>query len=112
MGGPGVAAPQTVGLPSVCVQANRLLAGLCLVFGVVEANGQSEEWRASSPKADVLYQQGWYAQAAVVAARAGQAAERELGPHHPGVATSLNLLALAHRAQGDYATAEAPPSTI
>ena len=66
------------------------LAGLCLALGaLVEANGQSDEWRASIQNADALYQQGWYTQAAVVAdacSPGGRAGSR--AGDHPDVATS------------------------
>jgi len=53
-----------------------------------------------------LYQQGQYAQAIQLAHEALRIREQALGPAHPHVATSLNILAELYRATGQYAKAE------
>ena len=57
-------------------------------------------------KSTALYEQGRYAEGAEVALEAVQAAEAQLGPDDPYVATLLNSLARSYRAQEDYTQAE------
>jgi CHAT domain-containing protein/Tfp pilus assembly protein PilF len=54
-----------------------------------------------------LYQEGRYAEAIAAAQQALALREQALDPTHPGIATSLNNLAVLYQAQGDYAQAEA-----
>jgi Tfp pilus assembly protein PilF len=53
-----------------------------------------------------LYRQGQYDRAVVVAKKALQAAEQNVGHNQPNVAMSLNNLALVDQTQGQYAQAE------
>ena len=53
-----------------------------------------------------LYRTCKYDGAVVVAKKALEVAEKNVGPNHPAVATSLNNLAELYRAQGQYAQAE------
>ena len=53
-----------------------------------------------------LYEAGKYAEAVPLAQRAVELAEKQFGPEHPDVATSLNNIALIYQAQGRYAEAE------
>jgi tetratricopeptide (TPR) repeat protein len=64
------------------------------------------EWDALNRKATLLFQQGDYAKAAVLAEKALQAAEQALGPDHPDVATSLNNLGMLCYAQAQFMEAE------
>jgi tetratricopeptide (TPR) repeat protein len=53
-----------------------------------------------------LYEAGKYAEAVPLAQRAVELAEKQFGPEHPNVVTSLNNLAELYREQGRYAEAE------
>ena len=53
-----------------------------------------------------LDEAGKYAEAVPLAQRAVELAEKQFGPEHPEMATSLNELALLYHAQGRYAEAE------
>ena len=53
-----------------------------------------------------LYRAGKYAEATVVAHRILAIREKALGPEHPHVAASLNLLAEVHSLQGRHGEAE------
>ena len=53
-----------------------------------------------------LYEQGRYAEAVQVAAKAYDLTRDQLGSNHPHTATSLNDLAELYRAIGNYAAAE------
>ena len=70
------------------------------------AVAQSDEWKSLIQETQTLYRQGKYDHAVVAATKAREIAERDLGPEHPSVATSLNNLALLYLAQGQYAAAE------
>ena len=52
------------------------------------------------------YKTGNYGRAVVVAKKALEVAEENVGPYHPDVAASLNNLALLYDDQGYYAQAE------
>lgn len=69
-------------------------------------NAQSAELNALNKQVTSLYQSGQYDQALVVAIKALEIAEKELGSDHPTVANSLNNLALLYQALGQYAKAE------
>ncbi|MCP9450761.1 MAG: tetratricopeptide repeat protein [Nitrospira sp.] len=77
---------------------------------VVNARGAGQgagiEWRLLNEEAMKLYQAGKYDRAVILARKALQVAEQNVGPDHPEVAISLNNLAGLYRAQGQYATAE------
>jgi tetratricopeptide (TPR) repeat protein len=54
----------------------------------------------------LYYVQGRYAQAEPLFKRSLAIKEKALGPDHPDVATSLNILGEIHMSQGQYAQAE------
>ena len=64
------------------------------------------EWDALNQEVVELYQAGKFERAVVLAQKSLQVAEQNVGPDHPSVATSLNILALLYQAQGNYAPAE------
>jgi len=64
------------------------------------------EWKTLNQAASTLYRQGKYEQAVATEKKALEVAERDHGPEHPLVGTSLNNLAEYYRAQGRYAAAE------
>ena len=78
----------------------------CALLLASPAAAQSVEWKTLNQEAMTLYRQGRYDQAVVVAKKALEIAERDLGPNHPAVAASLNNLAELYRAQGQNALAE------
>ena len=69
-------------------------------------HAQGGEWKTLDDEFNLLYRQGCYDRAVVVAKKALTFAEKNLGPDHPDVANSLNNLAELYRTQGDYAMAE------
>ncbi len=73
---------------------------------LTHAQGAGIEWDILNQETMELYQAGKYDRAVVVARKALQVAEQNVGPHHPAVATSLNNLAGLYDTQGDYARAE------
>jgi len=73
---------------------------------VEQGQGAGIEWDTLNTEAMDLYRAGKYNRAVVVAQKALQVAEQNVGPDHPDVATSLNNLALLYKTQGDYAKAE------
>ena len=72
----------------------------------VLAEGAGIEWEILNQEVISLYEQGRYDRAVVVAKKALEVAEKNVGPNHPDVATSLNNLAELYRTQGQYAQAE------
>ncbi|MGQ0622818.1 MAG: tetratricopeptide repeat protein [Panacagrimonas sp.] len=78
-----------------------------LAFGFcLSACTQRTEWDKLNDEVKALYQQGRYDDGVVVAKKLIEIAEKERGPDHPNVATSLNNLGLLYDAQGQYALAE------
>jgi len=73
---------------------------------VVHARGAGIEWEILNEEAEKLYRAGKYDRAVIIAQKALQVAEQNVGPDHPDVAVSLNNLALLYKTQGDYAKAE------
>lgn len=67
---------------------------------------QGPEWETLAKEAEELYRTGKYERAVVVAKTALEVAEKNAGPNHPDVATSLNTLASLYQVQGQYAEAE------
>ena len=59
-----------------------------------------------SKEFQTLYSEGQYEKAEVVAKKALALAERDSGPNHPDMATSLNNLALLYSNRGHYTQAE------
>ncbi len=72
----------------------------------VFAPGAGIEWDNLNQEVKELYRSGKYDRAVVVAKKALEVAEKNVGPNHPDVATSLNNLALLYKTQGQYAQAE------
>ncbi len=68
--------------------------------------GAGIEWDILNQEVKSLYQQGRYDRAVVVAKKALEVAEKNVGPDHPDVATSLNNLAALYDTLGEYAQAE------
>ena len=83
------------------------LLTLLFTFGTgAPVYAQGVEWDTLNDEVMSLYRQGQYDRAVVVAKKALQVAEQNVGPNHPDVATSLNNLALLYQTQGQYAQAE------
>ena len=79
---------------------------LCLTTPPVFAEGAGIEWGILTDEVMELYRAGKYDRGVVVAKKALEVAEQNVGPDHPDVATSLNNLAMLYQAQGHYAKAE------
>ncbi len=79
---------------------------LCFTTIQVLAQGGGVEWKRLNQEVEELYRAGQYDRAVTVAQAALEAAEKNAGPDHPDVATSLNNLAELYRVQGAYAKAE------
>ena len=71
---------------------------LCLSTPPVLAEGAGIEWDVLNDEVLELYRTGKYDRGVVVAKKALEVAEQNVGPDHPDVATSLNNLALLYRA--------------
>jgi tetratricopeptide (TPR) repeat protein len=87
------------------------LAIISLVFlgaapSLVQAQGAGIEWEILTQEVQKLYRAGKYDRAALLAQKALEVAEQNVGLDHPDVATSLNNLASLYDTQGDYAKAE------
>ncbi len=72
----------------------------------VFAQGAGIEWDILSQEVAELYRTGKFERAVVVARKALEVAEKNVGPNHPDVATSVNNLAVLYKTQGQYAQAE------
>ena len=72
----------------------------------VFAQGAGPEWDILNQEVGELYRAGKYDRAVVVAKKALEVAQNNVGPDHPSVAVSLNNLALLYDTQGQYAQAE------
>jgi CHAT domain-containing protein/tetratricopeptide (TPR) repeat protein len=84
-----------------------LLATLVLGIGAVVAQAQgSDDLATLNEKVLQLYRAGNYAEATEIAKRSLALAERQSGPHHPDVGTSLNNLALLYNSLGRLTEAE------
>ena len=64
------------------------------------------EWDILIQEGQELHRAGQYGRAVIVAKKALEIAMKNVGPHHPDVATSLNNLAVLYKTQGHYALAE------
>ncbi len=82
------------------------LLPLLLTAPPVFAQGAGIEWDTLNQEVIELYRTGKYDRAVVVAKKALEVAEKNVGPNHPDVATSLNNLALLYNTQGKNAEAE------
>ena len=71
---------------------------LCLSTPPVLAEGAGIEWDVLNDEVMELTRTGKYDRGVVVAKKALEVAEQNVGPDHPSVATSLNNLALLYRA--------------
>jgi tetratricopeptide (TPR) repeat protein/cell fate (sporulation/competence/biofilm development) regulator YlbF (YheA/YmcA/DUF963 family) len=88
-----------------------LLVGLLLTVPRAALGQSTSVWDALdaaglNQQATQLYNQGRYSEAIPLAQRELAIREKTLGPDHPDVAQSLNLLANLYDAQGNYADAE------
>ena len=99
-------APMTPSIQTVCIQTIALATVLWLTAAPAYAQGAGIEWETLNQEATDLYRAGQYDRAVVVAKKALEVAEKDVGPNHPDVAQSLNNLAALYRAQGQYAQAE------
>ncbi len=79
---------------------------LLVATSLVAAQGADGEWNDLTKRVEELYRAGEYDRAVVVAKKAVEVAEKNVGPNHPDLATSLDSLALLYRTQGQYALAE------
>jgi tetratricopeptide (TPR) repeat protein len=79
---------------------------LSVTAAPVFAQGAGSDWETLNKEVKDLYRAGKYDRALVVAKKALQLAERNVGPNHPDVATSLNNLAALYKIQGQYSGAE------
>ena len=70
------------------------------------AQGAGIEWEILNQEVMGLIRGGEYDRGVVVAKKALEVAEKNVGPNHSDVATSLNSLALLYNTQGHYAQAE------
>ena len=84
--------------------AFALLSGMS---SVAHAQGAGVEWDALNREVMELYRAGAYDRAVAVAQKALRVAERNVGPDHPDVATSLENLAALYRALKRDSEAEA-----
>ena len=73
---------------------------LCLTTPPAWAEGAGIEWDVLNDEVMELYRTGQYDRGVVVAKKALEVAEENVGPDHPSVATSLNNLAGIYRAMG------------
>ena len=71
---------------------------LCLTTPLVWAGGAGIEWDILTEEVTELYRTGKYERGGVVAKKALEVAEQNVGPDHPDFATSLNNLAGLYRA--------------
>ena len=71
---------------------------LCLSTPPVLAEGAGIEWDILNDEVLELYRTGKYDRSVVVAKKALEVAEQNVGPDHPSVAASLNNLAGLYRA--------------
>jgi len=70
------------------------------------AQGAGNEWDNLYNEFMELYRTGKYDRALIVAKKALEVAEKNVGPDHPDVATSLNNLAALYYSQGKYLKVE------
>ena len=76
-------------------------------LSLAHAQGAGVEWDALNREVMELYRAGEYDRAVAVAQKALHTAERNVGPDHPDVATSLENLAALYRALKRDSEAEA-----
>ena len=79
---------------------------LWLATTPVFAQGADHEWDILNRQVKELYRTGQYDRAVVVAKKALEVAEHNVGPNHLDVAKCLNNLAVLYEAQGRYEQAK------
>ena len=79
---------------------------LLLKASSVFAQGAGIEWEILNQEVMDLYHAGEYDRAVIIARKALEIAEKNVGPYHPHVAASLNDLGLVYHDQGQNALAE------
>jgi len=79
---------------------------LLLTTPLVFSQSAGIEWDILNEEVRELSRTGKYDRAVVVAKKVLEIAEKNVGPNHPAVATSLNSLAWLYLTQGQYAQAE------
>jgi CHAT domain-containing protein/Tfp pilus assembly protein PilF len=80
---------------------------LFLASGSVQASSEDvQEAQTLAQRGEQLHHEGRYADAEPLIKRSLELYEKELGPEHPNVATSLSNLASLYRSQGRYIDAE------
>ncbi len=72
----------------------------------VFAQGAGTQWDILNQEVAELYRTGEYDRALIPAKKALEVAQKNVGPNHPDVATSLNYLGVLYREMGEYAKAE------
>jgi tetratricopeptide (TPR) repeat protein len=82
------------------------LAYLGAMPSITHAQGAGIEWDILNQEVVELYRAGEYDRAVVIALKALEVAEQNVGSDHPDVAITLNNLAGLYRTQGEYAKAE------
>ena len=72
----------------------------------VFAQGAGTQWDILNQEVAELYRTGEYDRALIPAKKALEVAQKNVGPNHPDVATSLNYLGVLYREMGEYGKAE------
>lgn len=88
------------------VKIIALVTALCLSVAPVYGQGAGIEWETLNEEAVQLYRAGKYERAVVVAKKASEVAQKNVGPDHPAVATSLENLAALYSATKRIVEAE------
>jgi tetratricopeptide (TPR) repeat protein len=83
-----------------------IISMLLWLVAPIASHAQSGDLDVLNRQVEQFYRQGKYAEATKVAEQALELAEKEFGPDHPDVGTTLNNLALLYQRQGRYAAAE------
>jgi len=102
---------EKLGLPERIKMKNIKLLSFVFAFLIttpllVYAQGAGIEWDTLNKRVLELGREGQYDRAIVLAKKALEIAEENVGQNHPDVATSLNNLAELYRAKADYDKAE------
>jgi tetratricopeptide (TPR) repeat protein len=96
----------TTFIQTLFIQTIALATVLCLTVAPAYAQGAGIEWETLNQEVMELYRTGQYGRAVKVAEAALKVAEKNVGPDHPAVATSLNNLAELYRATKRIVEAE------
>ncbi len=73
---------------------------------IADAKSAGIEWEILVKEAEELYKAGNYSRGIIVAQKALELAEKNVGHNHPDVARSLNVLAILYQTIGEYTKAE------